>query len=123
MEYSGKEILNTQRGIFSGVGLYDIPEILPTKDVSIEGLEPVCINYHFSQKKKPNPEKSFLHFFIDDIKFERLWNNPDRYIESFKKYQYILAPDFSLYTDHPKAVQSDSSGSLYRKNHPAFRLV
>lgn len=54
---------------------------------------------------KVDPEKSFLHFFIDDCAFERIWNMPDKYIPILKKYKYVIAPDFSLYTDHPKAVQ------------------
>ena len=46
-----------------------------------------------------------LHFFIDDYQFERIWNNPERYIEMFKKYEYICSPDYSLFLDHPKAFQ------------------
>ena len=46
-----------------------------------------------------------LHFFIDDYQFERIWNNPERYIDMFKKYEYICSPDFSLYLDYPKPLQ------------------
>ena len=46
-----------------------------------------------------------LHFFIDDYQFERIWNNPERYIEMFKKYEYICSPDYSLFLDFPKAIQ------------------
>ena len=46
-----------------------------------------------------------IHFFIDDYQFDRIWNNPERYIEMFKKYDYICSPDYSLYLDFPKALQ------------------
>lgn len=46
-----------------------------------------------------------LHFFIDDYQFERIWNNPERYIDMFKEYEYICSPDYSLYLDFPKALQ------------------
>lgn len=46
-----------------------------------------------------------LHFFIDDYQFDRIWNNPERYIEMFKEYEYICSPDYSLYLDFPKALQ------------------
>lgn len=42
-----------------------------------------------------------VHFFIDDYQFERIWNLPDRYIECLKRFQCIIAPDFSQYTDMP----------------------
>lgn len=46
-----------------------------------------------------------LHFFVDDYQFERIWNNPERYVEMFKKYEYICSPDYSLFLDFPKAIQ------------------
>lgn len=46
-----------------------------------------------------------LHFFIDDYHFERLWNNPERYIDMFKEYEYICSPDYSLYIDFPVVLQ------------------
>lgn len=33
------------------------------------------------------------------------WNDPDRYIPMLQQFQYVFTPDFSLYTDFPKAVQ------------------
>ena len=52
-----------------------------------------------------NTECVTIHFFIDDYQFDRLWNNPERYIEMFKKYEYICSPDYSLFLDFPKALQ------------------
>ena len=40
-----------------------------------------------------------VHFYVDDYKFERIWNTPERYIDMFSKFQCILSPDFSLYMD------------------------
>ena len=34
-----------------------------------------------------------------------MWNDPDRYIDLFRRFRYVLTPDFSLYTDFPKALQ------------------
>ena len=52
-----------------------------------------------------NTECVALHFFIDDYQFDRLWNHPERYVDLFKKYEYICSPDYSLYLDFPKALQ------------------
>lgn len=46
-----------------------------------------------------------IHFFIDDYQFETLWENPNKYIDNFKKVGLLVAPDFSLYSDFPYAIQ------------------
>lgn len=47
----------------------------------------------------------YAHFFIDDYRFERLWNQPERYVDALKKYDGVLSPDFSLYADMPLPMQ------------------
>ncbi len=94
-------ILNLGKAQFTGVGDYDIPEIQPEYDV--DGVtEWIGFNYVLSDK---NPEGKGVHFFIDDYQFERLWSNPDRYIEKLKEYECVIAPDFSPYGDMPLATQ------------------
>lgn len=94
-------LLNTEKRIYEGVGLYDIPEILPIS-ADVTGLEAVGFNYMLGEK---HPENKVLHFFLDDYQFERVWKEPNKYIPYLQKFKYVIAPDFSLYTDHPKAVQ------------------
>ena len=48
---------------------------------------------------------SWGHFFIDDYRFERLWNQPERYVDVIRRYEGVLSPDFSLYTDMPLPLQ------------------
>lgn len=42
-----------------------------------------------------------VHFYVDDYQFERVWNDPDKYIPYLKEAQCVLMPDFSLYMDMP----------------------
>lgn len=44
-------------------------------------------------------------FYIDDYQFERLWNEPHKYMERLSQFDCCLTPDFSLYTDMPIAMQ------------------
>ena len=67
-----------------------------------EVTEWIGFNYVLSDK---NPEGKGVHFFVDDYQFERVWNNPDAYIEKLKKYACVMAPDFSPYGDMPLATQ------------------
>ena len=54
-------------------------------------------------------EKKDFHqwvcFYEDDYKFERIWNNPKKYINCLKKFDGVVSPDFSLFYDMPFAMQ------------------
>ena len=90
---------NIQRMKFDGVGEYGIPEIEPTQ---FDCADFIGFNY---AKGAREPENKAVHFFLDDYQFNRVWNDPDRYIDLFRRFRYVLTPDFSLYTDFPKAFQ------------------
>lgn len=55
----------------------------------------------FNYAKSSDKKNTGIHFYLDDYQFERLWNNPQEYIETLKQYECILSPDFSLYLDMP----------------------
>lgn len=90
---------NIQKALYEGVGEYNIPIIKPTR---FEKCEFIGFNYANGCK---NPEDKGLHFFLDDYQFIRLWSNPDKYIPMLQKFKYVLSPDFSMFTDFPKALQ------------------
>lgn len=90
---------NLQKCIFDGVGEYDIPEIKPTR---YEECDLIPFNYAKSEK---NREDKGVHFFIDDYQFNRLWTNIDQYIKMLQQFKCVFSPDFSTYTDFPKAIQ------------------
>lgn len=51
-----------------------------------------------------NKDKT-IHFFTYDWLFEKFYQNPDDYVDKLKQYYAILSPDFSLFTNMPKALQ------------------
>lgn len=93
--------LNCEKRIFSGVGSFDFPMMDPVK-MDVENAEVVGFNYAIGCK---HPEDKICHFYLDDYQFERVWNDPDRYVPILGRFKAVLAPDFSMYTDFPKAVQ------------------
>ena len=46
-----------------------------------------------------------VHFFLDDYRFERVWNRPNKALVSLEKFATLLTPDFSLYHDWPLSLQ------------------
>ena len=41
------------------------------------------------------------HFSIDDYQFERAWTYPEGYDELLRRFECVVTPDFSVYTDMP----------------------
>ena len=46
-----------------------------------------------------------VHFYVDDYQFERVWNDPHKYIDVLSAYDCVLTPDFSLYMDMPISMK------------------
>lgn len=91
---------NLEFRIFEGVGEYGIPRLEPTY------FEGDCdfIGFNFAASTKDRESKG-VHFFIDDYQFNRLWTSIDRYLDMLSQFRYVMTPDFSTYTDFPKAIQ------------------
>jgi len=56
-------------------------------------------------KECKDPEHYIAHFYYDDYKFISAWREPEKYIDRLKRFKAVVAPDFSLYTDFPIALQ------------------
>lgn len=46
-----------------------------------------------------------VHFFEDDFRFERVWNNPGKYLPRLLEFDSIIMPDFSTCIDFPKPLK------------------
>ena len=90
---------NLNKAIFDGEGQYDIPILAPA-ECNVENW----ISFNFA-KGCEEPERHGVHFFIDDYQFNRVWTSPDVYVEMLGRFQAVCTPDFSTYTDFPKAIQ------------------
>lgn len=90
---------NLNKAMYEGVGDYGVPELWPTL---YDADNWISFNY---AKGCENPEIHGVHFFVDDYQFNRVWADPDRYLNMLRRFQCVCTPDFSTYTDFPKAVQ------------------
>lgn len=94
-----KNYENLHKRMFDGVGQYGIPQIQST---TYKGCDFIGFNYAKSENDRSNRG---VHFFLDDYQFNRLWNDIDRYVDMLSQFKHIMSPDFSTYTDFPKAIQ------------------
>ena len=79
-------------------GFYQMP-IIEGEAHSPEGL--VGFNYALNKGDKTMG----VHFYVDDYQFERIWNDPYKYIDVLKEFDCVLTPDFSLYMDMPISMK------------------
>ena len=89
------KIMNIEKGFFKSTNKYGIPDIKKDK-FEVKELIPYRVDSN---------RNGTAHFFLDDYRFERCWRKPDSQIEELKKYDGVLSPDFSMYTNYPQAMQ------------------
>ena len=93
---------NLEKGFFEGDNTYGIPDIKP-EHLNISTLS-TAVSFNIAMSSKA-PETIGCHFFVPDYQFKRLWVSPDKYTAGMLKYKFVCAPDYSLYTDYPQALQ------------------
>lgn len=59
----------------------------------------------FSKAIRSTETDAWVHFYEDDVNFERLWNKPNKYLPILKRFNGVITPDFSLYRDMPLVMQ------------------
>lgn len=76
----------------------------------------------FSKTTTLKETDAWVHFFEDDVMFERIWRNPRHYLGIIKRYKGMILVDFSLYRDMPLIMQlwnifrSRAMGSYFERN-------
>ena len=79
--------------------MFEIP-LITKNAVSLENLS--LVGY---DKISSGNGGQVVHFFLDDYKFESIWNNPEPRIEKLSAFKAVLSPQFSIYSEMPLAVQ------------------
>ena len=91
---------NLELGDFELAGEYGIPVLHPVNlDTRLDWIR---FNHAL---REPHRERYGVHFFIDDYLFQRAWHDPPRYALFLRQFPAVMTPDFSMFTDYPKAVQ------------------
>lgn len=90
------------RNGFLCVGDYDMP-LIRGQNINLENIK--LISFSNTKHNDLQNKNKTVHFFIDDYRFDYVYNRPILAAEKLKQYYCLLSPDFSLYTDMPLALQ------------------
>lgn len=82
------------------------------ESVSVEDIPPEITWIPFNYVPSNSSTERWVHFYIQDYLFDRVWNNPKRYTEMLQKHPGVVGPDFSLFRDTPQPIQM---WSYYKK--------
>jgi hypothetical protein len=93
-----RDYMNLDKFYPKTVGKYGMPLI---RKCDIDDIELIGFNYARTSQEK----QKFLHFFLDDYQFYRVWNELKGNGEIIKEFAGALSPDFSLYSDYPISLQ------------------
>lgn len=85
------------RNNFETVGKWGIPLVkkqeIPTEEIMLVACSDTRANDNEINKKKG------VHFFVDDYRFSGIYDNPERTLQRYSQYSFLLTPDFSTYSD------------------------
>lgn len=86
------------------VGAFDMPRVkkFDEKELNCKFLLVTPFNCAMTEIE---PESKICHFYIDDYQFERVWAEPQTYMEILKRFNAVIGPDFSMYSNLPKPQQ------------------
>ena len=85
------------RNNFEPVGKWGIP-LIKKQEFGLNNIMLVACSDTRANDNEENKKKD-VHFFVDDYRFSGIYNNPERTLERYSQYAFLLTPDFSTYAD------------------------
>lgn len=85
------------RNNFEKDGKWDIP-LVKSQNLPLGNIELVACSDTRANDNEINKKKG-VHFFVDDYRFLGIYDNPERTLNRYSQYKFLLTPDFSTYAD------------------------
>lgn len=88
------------RAVFGSCNEWGIP------DLAVAEQLPRKLVPYSQRGRLSSPESGdCVHFFLDDYRFETVWNDPHRCLSRLQRVGMSLSPDFSVYPEMPQVAQ------------------
>lgn len=108
------------RNSFAGQGRWNIP-LIRKQAIDTTSITLIACSDTRSNDSKIN-RRNGVHFFVDDYRFNGIYNDPARSLAKYAQYAFLLSPDFSTYGDMDMWRQMESVAKnrwvgAYWQNH------
>jgi hypothetical protein len=100
--------------------MMDLPAMHAVNLDNIENVQ--LVPFSRAMNQSCTDYNAFVDCFEDDYQFERLWNDPFRYLARLMLFAGIIEPDFSTCVDFPVAhkaynvYRNQALGSFFQRN-------
>lgn len=84
------------RNEFESSGVWGFP-IIKKQELDLNDIELIASS-DTSKSDTCNLHKG-VHFFVDDYRFRSIYDHPERSLEKYAKYRFLLTPDNSLFSE------------------------
>ena len=101
--YNSIERRNNQlflRNSYEKDGKYSIP-LIKKQNLELDNINLISYSDTRNNESEKNTNKG-VHFFIDDYRFEVIYNHPEKNLAKLKQYKFVCTPDFSIYSEMDK---------------------
>ena len=79
-------------------GRWEMPILAPCNKIP---KKMIGFNYALTSKEYD----ACIHFYLDDYQFERIWTQPEKYMEILSRFDMVLTPHYSVYYDMAEPVR------------------
>ena len=90
------------RNTFPAVGKWGMP-IIKKQEIPTDDIQLLSSTNTRSNDSAKNKNKG-VHFFVDDYRFNGIYDNPERSLKKYSQYAFLLTPDYSTYAEDRKSV-------------------
>lgn len=89
----------------NSVGEYNFP-LVRKQNIDVGKIK--LLSYTDAKEGDNDNKDKCIHFFTYDWKFKNVYDKPEEALEILSQYYCVLTPDFSIFTNMPKALQIES---------------
>ena len=85
------------RNSFVADGKWGLP-LVKKQEIDTSDIKLIACSDTKANEREEN-KKFGVHFFVDDYRFNGIYDHPKRTLEKYSQYKFLLTPDFSTYSD------------------------
>ena len=85
------------RNDFEVVGKWDIP-LVKKQDIDLSDVRVIACSDTRANDNEVNKHNG-VHFFVDDYRFNGIYDHPEKSLDKYSQYAFLLTPDFSTYAE------------------------
>lgn len=85
------------RNNYNSDGKWGLP-VIKKQTIDTTAIELIACSDTRPHEREDN-KRFGVHFFVDDYRFNGIYDNPEKTLDKYSQYKFLLSPDYSTYAD------------------------